>query len=180
LLTLKNQMIQTKFNELVFSENDVCELLMQGRDIDSLTNVVVDPLINLEELIRHVERPESLLTWTFPYNAETSVTEFHVAQQTNWHMPDEYKQLDIAAHILGLCESETELQRCGQELLLYQERNLFDLLKYLKYLVDTMKQNNVIWGVGRGSSVASYVLYKLGVHRINSMYYNLDIHEFLR
>jgi hypothetical protein len=173
-------MIQTKFNELVFSENDVCELLMQGRDIDSLTNIVIDPLINLEELVRHVERPESLLTWTFPYNAETSVPEFHAAQQANWHMPSEYKQLDIAAYILGLCTTETELQRCGAELLLYQERNLFDLLKYLKYLVDVMKQHNVIWGVGRGSSVASYVLYKLGVHRIDSVFYNLDIHEFLR
>jgi DNA polymerase III alpha subunit len=64
--------------------------------------------------------------------------------------------------------------------LLYQERDLFDLLRYLKYLVDIMTENKIIWGVGRGSSVASYVLYKLGVHRIDSMFYNLDIHEFLR
>jgi len=63
---------------------------------------------------------------------------------------------------------------------MYQERNLFDLLKYLHYLVDIMKQNNVIWGVGRGSSVSSYVLYLLGVHRINSMFYDLDPGEFLR
>ena len=97
-----------------------------------------------------------------------------------WHMPEEYKQLDIADYILGLCTTEAELQRCGEELLLYQERDLFNLLKYLKYLVDTMIENKIIWGVGRGSSVASYVLYKLGVHRINSMFYNLDVHEFLR
>jgi DNA polymerase III alpha subunit len=64
--------------------------------------------------------------------------------------------------------------------MMYQERNLFDLLKYLHYLVDIMKQNNVIWGVGRGSSVSSYVLYLLGVHRINSMFYDLDPSEFLR
>jgi DNA polymerase III alpha subunit len=95
-------------------------------------------------------------------------------------MPEEYKKLDIAAHVLSLCQSENELQRCGAELLLYQERGLFDLLRYLKYLVDIMIQNQIIWGVGRGSSVASYVLYLLGVHRINSIYYNLDIAEFLR
>ena len=173
-------MIQSKFGELVFSENDMCDLLMQGRNIDLLTNVVVDNSINLEELVRHVERPESLLTWSFPYNAETSVPEFHSLQQMSWHMPKEYQQLDIAAHVLGLCDTESELQRCGQELLLYQERNLFDLLRYLKYLVDVMQQNNVIWGVGRGSSVASYVLYKLAVHRIDSLHYNLDVSEFLR
>jgi DNA polymerase III alpha subunit len=57
---------------------------------------------------------------------------------------------------------------------------LFDLLRYLVYLVDVMKQNQVIWGVGRGSSVASYVLYLLGVHRIDSMFYDLDVTEFLR
>jgi hypothetical protein len=173
-------MKQNKFGELVFAEDDVVDLVMQGRNIDTLQNLVVDSSINLEELARYVERPESLLTWTFPYNAETSVPEFHEAQQTNWHMPDEYKQLDIAQYILELCTTEAELQRCGAELLLYQERNLFDLLRYLKYLVDTMTVNNVIWGVGRGSSVASYVLYKLGVHRIDSMFYNLDVHEFLR
>jgi DNA polymerase III alpha subunit len=88
--------------------------------------------------------------------------------------------LDIAAHVLNLCQSDAELQRVGQELLLFQERDLFDLLKYLKYLVDVMRDNHVIWGVGRGSSVASYVLYLLGVHRINSLYYDLDPAEFLR
>jgi DNA polymerase III alpha subunit len=92
----------------------------------------------------------------------------------------EYQQLDIAAHVLALCNTDAELQRVGEELLLFQERDLFNLLRYLKYLVDVMTQNHVIWGVGRGSSVASYVLYLLGVHRINSMYYDLDPHEFLR
>jgi DNA polymerase III alpha subunit len=95
-------------------------------------------------------------------------------------MPEEYQHLDIAEHVLGLCTTDAELQRCGEELLLFQERDLFNLLRYLKYLVDVMTQNNLIWGVGRGSSTASFVLYKLGVHQINSMYYELDPAEFLR
>jgi len=173
-------MIQNKFDQLVFNENDLCNLLMQGRDVDSLKNVIIDETIDIEQMAMFIERPDSLLTWSFPYNAETSVPEFHASQQMIWHMPNEYKQLDIAVYILSLCESEAELQRCGQELLLYQERDLFNLLRYLKYLVDVMTENNVIWGVGRGSSVASFVLYKLGVHRINSLFYNLDVEEFLR
>ena len=165
---------------MVFSQDDICNLLMQGRTVESLTQVVVDDTVDLDELVRQIDRSDSLLTWTFPHNEKTLVPEFHAAQQQNWHMPEEYCQLDIAVHVLGLCDSEAELQRCGQELLLYQERDLFDLLRYLKYLVDVMRTNNVIWGVGRGSSVASYVLYKLGVHRIDSLHYNLDPHEFLR
>jgi len=57
---------------------------------------------------------------------------------------------------------------------------LFDLLRYLKYLADVMTEHRLIWGVGRGSSVASYVLYKLKIHRIDSLYYNLSPEEFLR
>ena len=67
-----------------------------------------------------------------------------------------------------------------RSLLLYQERDLFNLLRYLVYLVDIMKDNHIIWGVGRGSSVASYVLYLLEIHKVDSMYYDLDINEFLR
>jgi DNA polymerase III alpha subunit len=68
----------------------------------------------------------------------------------------------------------------GLELLLFQERDLFLLLKQLKYIVDTWRKNNIVWGVGRGSSVASYVLYLIGVHKINSIYYDLNIEEFLK
>ena len=78
------------------------------------------------------------------------------------------------------CKTDAELQRVGEELLLFQERNLFPLLCFMRYLVDTLRKNNIVWGVGRGSSVASYVLYLIGVHKINSMYYDLDIAEFLK
>ena len=95
-------------------------------------------------------------------------------------MPQDYKDMDIAKWIIEQCKTQPELQRVAEELLLFQERGLFDLLKYLKYLVDTMRDNGVIWGVGRGSSVASYVLYLIGIHKVDSMYYDLPINEFLR
>ena len=174
-------MVQNKFSELIFSEDDVCDLLMQGRTIESLKNMIVDRTVDLEKT--------ALLLDCIPGFApdlkqqkfhNCSVPEFHQLQRLNWHMPNEYKQMDIAAYVLSLCTNEAELQRCGHELLLFQERDLFDLLKFLKYLVDTMTANHIIWGVGRGSSVASYVLYKLGIHRIDSMFYELNIEEFLR
>ena len=170
-------MKQNKFGELIFAETDVMDLVMQGRELSMLDGMIVDDSVDLARIPDSLDPVPQLQQQRFH---TVSVPEWHAQQQDNWHMPKEYKQLDIAAHILGLCVSEAELQRCGEELLLYQERDLFDLLRYLKYLVDVMTKNNVIWGVGRGSSVASYVLYKLGVHRIDSMFYNLDVHEFLR
>jgi DNA polymerase III alpha subunit len=95
-------------------------------------------------------------------------------------MPKEYYELDIAKWVLDQCKTEAELQRAGDELIKFQERKMFVLLQYLKYLVDTMRKNNVVWGVGRGSSVASFVLFLIGVHRINSLYYDLSIDEFLK
>ena len=170
-------MIQNKFGEMIFSEADVCNLLMQGRDLMTLSDMIVDSTVDLSAWPDIIEPVPNLLQQRFH---PCSVPEFHTAQQKNWHMPDKYKNLDIAEHVLGLCQSEAELQRCGAELMLYQERDLLDLLRYLAYLVSVMRENRIIWGVGRGSSVASYVLYKLGVHRIDSLYYNLDIGEFLR
>ena len=43
-----------------------------------------------------------------------------------------------------------------------------------------MRKNNIVWGVGRGSSVSSYVLFLMGVHKVDSMKYNLDIKDFLK
>ena len=172
-------MKQNKFGEMIFGEQDLVDLIMQGRDLTQM-KCIVDPTIDIESLIPLIEEPGQLITWTFPYDSDISVPDWDSMQQRNWHMPDVYKQLDIAEHVLSLCHSPEELQRCGQELLLFQERDLFNLLKYLKYLVDVMTEHKVIWGVGRGSSVASYVLYKLGVHRIDSLFYDLDPEEFLR
>lgn len=170
-------MVQNKFGELIFSESDVFDLVMQGRDPASLSGMIVDQSLDLSQWPDIIDPVPNLLTQRF-HNC--TVPEFHAQQQQNWHMPQEYKTLDIAAHVLGLCGNEAELQRCGAELMLFQERGLFDLLRYLKYLVDAMRANDIIWGVGRGSSVSSFVLYKLGVHRIDSLYYNLDVTEFLR
>lgn len=172
-------MIQNKYGEQIYNESDIVDLLMSGRKPVTLHRMFVDNTVNIENIARLVDEFPTWIPHTF-VDVTESIPDWDSAQQTNWKMPQEYKDLDIAQHILNLCESEAELQRVGEELLLYQERGLFDLLRYLKYLVDVMTENKVIWGVGRGSSVASYVLYKLGVHRIDSMFYKLDIAEFLR
>ena len=172
-------MKQNKHGEQIFTENDLCDLIMQGFDQDDLEGIVIDQPIDMETAAMVLDNVPHLIAYDALVE-EITTQEFDQRNQRNWFMPDSYKQLDIAEHVLSLCYNEIELQRCGQELLLFQERDLFDLLRYLKYLVDTMTANRLIWGVGRGSSVASFVLYKLGVHRINSLHYDLDPAEFLR
>jgi DNA polymerase III alpha subunit len=173
-------MIVDKFGQIVYDQEDLYDLAMQGQSVLEYNNLLVDSTVDGRAIKELVEHADSVSSWIDYQESTLTVAEFDQQQQSNWHMPDEYKNLDIAEHVLGLCATQEQLQRCGAELLLYQERNLFDLLRYLKYLVDLMTKHQVIWGVGRGSSVASYVLYLLGVHRIDSIHYDLDITEFLR
>lgn len=157
---------------------ELCDLLYAKPDLNINLFQVEDP----DEFNTSVAKLHADLKEITAYTAQTGIDvhTFDLNMQAKWRMPKEYQELDIAAYILSLCREDYELQRVGQELLLYQERELFNLLRYLKYLVDTLRTNNLVWGVGRGSSVASYVLFLLGVHKINSIYYDLSVDEFLK
>jgi hypothetical protein len=165
--------------QMIFSEDDCVNMLMRGQTMP-INGMLVDATVDLETAALILEHAPKFIQYNELAMQAVTVEDFDHENQGRWLMPDEYKNMDIAEHVLSLCESEAALQRVGEELLLYQARDLFDLLRYLKFLADVMQENNLIWGVGRGSSVASYVLYLLKIHRIDSLHYNLDIAEFLR
>jgi DNA polymerase III alpha subunit len=95
-------------------------------------------------------------------------------------MPAEYKTYDIVDWLYCKCTNVEQKNRVTEELTAFAERDMILLLKWLKYFVDTCEKEGIVWGLGRGSSVASYVLYLIGVHSIDSIKYNLDWQEFLR
>ena len=97
----------------------------------------------------------------------------------NWFIPDDYCP-NLVEILYGMCETEVQKDRVSQELELYIKNNMYDVLHVMKYIVDTLRANNIVWGVGRGSSVASYVLYLIGVHKVDSIKYNLPIEEFFK
>ena len=98
----------------------------------------------------------------------------------NWNLPEEYKFCDIKKLLLERCITDIEKQRVEDEYVEFENRRLVSVLKFLNYFVETLRKNNIIWGVGRGSSVASYCLYLLSVHKIDSIKFNLDMEEFLK
>jgi DNA polymerase III alpha subunit len=99
---------------------------------------------------------------------------------THWFIPLSYQNDDIEQFCLSKCKSEQELARVQLELELYNKHGMIPVLKTMKYVVDTLRENNIVWGVGRGSSVASYVLHIIGVHKIDSIKYNIPIEEFFK
>jgi DNA polymerase III alpha subunit len=99
---------------------------------------------------------------------------------TNWFIPYEYKTMDIVDWLYQQCPTPEIRERVVDELRLFAKHDMIPVLKTMKYVVDTLRANNVVWGVGRGSSVASYVLFIIGVHKIDSVKYKLPINEFFK
>ena len=97
----------------------------------------------------------------------------------HWFIPDEYYP-NLVEFLYAQCTTPEQTQRVNQELELFVKTGMYDLLHVMKYVVDTLRENNVVWGVGRGSSVASYVLYLIGVHKVDSVKYKLPIEEFFK
>ena len=105
---------------------------------------------------------------------------FHTINTGVWNVPERYMQIDIESFLHDKCSSEAEHSRVANELNLYRKYDLMTMLNVCMYIVDTFRSNGIIWGVGRGSSVASFCLYLIGIHRVNSLQYQLDINEFLK
>ena len=100
---------------------------------------------------------------------------------THWFIPREYQDMDIVAWVKENAPPwDPEHTRIEQELELFEQHGMIPVLKTMKYIVDTLRKNNIVWGVGRGSSVASYVLHIIGVHKIDSVKYNIPIEEFFK
>lgn len=174
-------MLVDELGRIKFNSDDLIKEIYKG-NIEKISSAAID--INDKDYQRYIEfiTENALSDWPIPQPADTTVKsreEFDKANQEIWYMPDEYKDMDIEAWLVERCPEEN-YDRIVQELELFHERDMIMMLRYLKFLVDKMRENNILWGVGRGSSVASYCLYLIGVHKIDSVKYDLDIKEFLR
>lgn len=167
-------MLNDKFSNPIFEDEDLFQLVYQGyTDFSSL-------LVEDSENIKKFEHYSSTTLKKFDKNLENvSVEEYDTACQSSWFIPEEYKNMDIESYLVHICPKQ-HYQRLIEELQEYRARNLLPLLTVLKYLVDEFRKNKILWGVGRGSSIASYVLFLLEIHKIDSIKYNLDWREFLR
>ncbi len=157
----------------IFQEQDLIDLIYKNQS-GLLDQLVCEDTTNTQHL-------KKLIPIILESELSSNVTkeEFDQACQNDWFIPEEYKNMDIEGFLVHVCPKEN-YQRLIEELQEFRARNMLPLLRTLKYVVDTLRKHNIVWGVGRGSSVASYVLYLLGVHKIDSIKYGLDWQEFLR
>jgi DNA polymerase III alpha subunit len=146
-------------------ENLIKGVMQHGPEI--LENCVANP----NDIIQYLQRVDQ-------ERLDYPVTKLQV-DKNNWFIPNEYKQLDLEEFLVTQCP-EQNYPRLIEELALFKQNNMIPVLKTMKYVVDTLHKNNIVWGVGRGSSVSSYVLYLIGIHKIDSVKYALPIDEFFK
>jgi DNA polymerase III alpha subunit len=168
-----------KYGRVSITEQEAFDALYSGQLAD-LSNISISDNIDQFNWSRQRNADSIPELHQLEDLQDISIEKFDKANQCTWFMPAEYANFPIEQWLLEQCTTDQERNRVHKELELFIQHGMFDLLFYLKYLVDTMREHKIVWGVGRGSSVASYVLYLIGIHRIDSIKYNLDIEEFLK
>lgn len=105
----------------------------------------------------------------------------------DWVLPERYKYLNLDEYLFGLVDRierddlyETRVERLSSEIWLFKEEKLDDVLRVLIYVIDVMTEKNMVWGVGRGSSCSSYLLYLLGLHEVDPVRYGIEVTDFIR
>jgi len=168
-----------KINETgdcIFTEQDAIDLLYTNPEFDisklffelteQYNNSIKDTGLDLQQLQTVPKRP--------------TPAKVDAANIANWYMPQKYNELNVKEYLLNKCQTQEERDRVEQEYVLFEKKKFIKVLQFLIYFVDTLRANNIVWGVGRGSSVASFCLFLIGVHKINPLQYDLNIAEFLR
>ena len=171
--------VKTKTNDhgdVVFTEQDAIDLLYTDPKFD-LSKLFFDETKKYESALKELGLDLPVIQ-TAP--KRESVDKFDNKNINDWHMPDKYYQINVLQWLLDKCQTDEEKIRVQTEYDMFEKKGFIKVLQFLIYFIDTLRANNIVWGVGRGSSVASFCLFLIGVHKINPLLYNLDITEFLR
>lgn len=157
----------------VLSEHDIIELMYQEHKNKTLFVDDVDLFENVQQAVKNLALP-------MPFTLKMHKARTPDEMTNSWQMPEEYANIEIESWFADKIVTEEQAIRVAEELSLYRDGGLYPLLRFLIYLVDLMREHKIVWGVGRGSSVSSYCLFLIGIHKIDSMKYNLEIKEFLK
>ena len=162
--------------DVIFSEEDVIDILYTNPDFD-ISKLHLSDIEQYQNSLKELGVDLPLLH-TAPNR--TDIDLFDKENCEHWNMPEKYYQINVLQWLLDKCQTDQEKMRVQMEYDLFEKKKFIRVLQFLIYFVDTLRANDIVWGVGRGSSVASFCLFLIGVHKINPLLYNLDITEFLR
>jgi DNA polymerase III alpha subunit len=107
-----------------------------------------------------------------------------------WRLPDQYYRLDILHRVfddfedrlksLKYTEAQIEVaaKRITDEIDEIEQRGMKEFMRTIIYVLDTFREKGIVWGVGRGSSCACYILFVLGLHAVDCVLHEIPLEEF--
>ena len=165
---------------VVMTSDGLADLIIHKQSISGLLAEECDDTVKYNKY-SHISSSNKLIIYTDEI-ANQVAEEFDSSATLSWKTPKEYQITDekLAFWLFERCSNDNEYDRVLLELNMYEERSLYPLLKHMIYLVDHFRENDIVWGVGRGSSVSSFVLYLIGIHKVDPIKYDLNIKDFLK
>jgi len=119
-----------QYGEPIVNCNDLMELVYQGYDVNKV-KVNDDRVEKYNTIIEELALDwPSLKKLT---DLDIAVEDYDRALQSDWYMPDEYKQMDVEEHIRSLTKTQEEKTRVEEELVLYRKYNVLNVLRFLVY-----------------------------------------------
>ena len=166
------------YGRVVLNTDDVIDSMLSGNDVSGVF------LENKDDLEQYESSTKEYNTDSMEFkkyiDIKKSVDEYMDEKSNEWLIPKKYRNIDIVSYLIERCKNEQEKERLLIELNEFMQRDQAILIHLMIYLVDIMRENNIVWGVGRGSSVACFVLYLIGINKVNPLDYDIDYKEFFK
>lgn len=158
---------------------------VKSKDVENFISTVPSGMLAVDELTANIKQYNSLVSKSEAIRVKEGCNPLSF----DWTIPDKYKELDLKAYLMDKLydmevyddvELKKRVSRTLMELSVFTKAGLIPLLQCLVYIVDVLTQDEVVWGVGRGSSVSSYILYLIGIHDIDCMQFDLPFTDFMK
>jgi DNA polymerase III alpha subunit len=101
-----------------------------------------------------------------------------------YQIPQKYLDIDLRDYALSkLRDYPTERQaqakeRIETELVEIEKRNIGNLFRTIIYMMDVLDSKQIVYGVGRGSSCACFMLFLFGLNLLDPIEFDIPIEEF--
>ena len=163
----------------VVHPDEIARFIYLGISPNKIQTIIVDDSVH--QFNKQVDAEDAIIA----YDVEAPVL-FDLA----WQLPKKYLQLDLEEYIVEIFEkrlaalnysdSEVEIAsaRISYELDQIFKRNMVEFIQTVIYIIDTLREKKQVWGVGRGSSCASYILFLIGLHVVDCVRLDVDANEF--
>ena len=157
---------------VVLTADGAVEALYAGSDLDGC---VIEPHEDVDLYQHSIRLLDTALDPLLTAGAQQ-----HRDWYAEWTTPAPWSQMSVLDHCMDRCATDEQRIRVCEEYQLFDARKMIPVLRHLIWMVDDMRKRGIVWGVGRGSSVSSYVLFLIGINRIDPMKFDLDVSEFLK